>query len=290
MFTRLLITKNLFILFSIFLISANFARAEAIHVFLIAGQSNACGHGQASELPANLQAPQTDVLYYYRITEMSGIETTTEPKALFARKGFGPEVTFGRSMADFYKPSGDKVAILEFALGGTNLYSDWNSSGVAENGKPNLYAHLKTFVAKGMDELKKANPGANVTIDGMLWVQGENDAKKSDRPGGVDYSAQYEANLNAFIKDVRKTYGEKLPFVLSRLSSGQTAVGDHLNELRASQEKVAAADPLTKMVDTDSFPLNSDNLHFSAAGQQALGIAFAKAMQSLVAPPKPSKN
>ena len=275
--------------FGLFVIGANFAQAATLHVFLIAGQSNACGHGQASDLPANLQAPQPDVSYYYRITEVSGIETVNEPTALFARKTFGPEVTFGRTMADFYKPSGEKVAIIEFAMGGTSLYSDWNPSGVSgTTGKPNLYAHLKTVVAKGMDEFKKANPATTITIDGMLWVQGERDAKAT-KPGGVDYSAQYEANLNAFIKDIRKTYGEKLPFILSRLSSAQTAVGDHLNNLRASQEKVAAADPLTKMVDTDSFPLNPDNLHFSAAGQQALGTAFAKAMQSLVAAPASKK-
>jgi lysophospholipase L1-like esterase len=47
---------------------------------------------------------------------------------------------------------------------------------------------------------------------------------------------------------------------------------------------VASADAYTKMVDTDNFELFPDHLHFDATGQQALGNAFAAAMQILVAP------
>jgi hypothetical protein len=58
--------------------------------------------------------------------------------------------------------------------------------------------------------------------------------------------------------------------------------------VRAAQDAVDAADPRTRLVNTDSFGLNTDNLHFSNAGQQALGSGFASQMQTLVAVPEPS--
>jgi hypothetical protein len=105
-------------------------------------------------------------------------------------------------------------------------------------------------------------------------VQGESDANSTD-------ANNYENNLSAFIADVRATYGDGLPFVLSRLSSGQTNLNStYLATIRSAQTTVADADPLTEWVDTDGFGLSGDNLHFDATGQQQLGNATAGALLS----------
>jgi hypothetical protein len=101
----------------------------------------------------------------------------------------------------------------------------------------------------------------------MVWMQGESD-------NGA--AAAYQANLTDFIADVRATYGADLPFTIARLSSGQTAVGTNLAQLRAAQEAVAAGDPRTGLLSTDGFGMNGDSLHFNADGQQAMGNGFAE--------------
>jgi hypothetical protein len=75
---------------------------------------------------------------------------------------------------------------------------------------------------------------------------------------------------------VRLTYGAGLPFVVSRLSSGQTSLNaTELGLVRDAQTTVAAADPLTALLDTDGFGIKTDNLHFDAVGQQQLGNGAA---------------
>ena len=190
---------------------------------------------------------------------------------------FGPEITLGRWLADSLgTASSSRVAIIKYGVGGTDLKSDWKAGGDATNsGDGPRYVTFQQIVADGLSALASAYPGTAIEIDGMLWVQGERDARNLDH-------GEYAANLVSFISDVRSTYGSGLPFVIVRLSSGQTnlpTVG--LDGVRAAQAEVAATDPLTALVDTDSFGLQSDNLHFDALGQQQIGSASASAFASL---------
>ena len=104
----------------------------------------------------------------------------------------------------------------------------------------------------------------------MVWMQGESDATAAT-------AGTYQANLTAFIADIRATYGSSLPFVIGRLSSKQTAIdAASLNTVRAAQDAVAAADPRTGIFSTDELSMKSDNLHFDADGQQTMGGSFAE--------------
>jgi hypothetical protein len=73
-------------------------------------------------------------------------------------------------------------------------------------------------VADGLAALTTA--GHTYEIIGMLWTQGERDA----RIGRT--TAEYEADLIEFIADIRTRYGANLPFFLNRLSTGQTDIPD----------------------------------------------------------------
>ena len=67
-----------------------------------------------------------------------------------------------------------------------------------------------------------------------------------------------------------------MPFVIGRLSSGQTALdATRLQIVRDAQTLADTAMPFVGTVDTDTFALKTDNLHFDADGQQSLGSAFA---------------
>lgn len=237
---------------------------ERVRVFLIGGQSNADGRAEPDDLPVepvNLQQPQDDVDYYE--TSL----TTLRPLGQF-----GPEITMGRRLADSIGDGvSERIAIIKYGVGGTSLSSDWKAGGDATTvGDGPRYVTFQQTVTNGMTALAAAHPDATIAIEGMLWVQGERDVV-------IGTHAEYEANLTAFIADVRATYGEGLPFVISRLSTGQTALdAGRLSVVRAAQDAVAAADPLSALLDTDTFGIKTDNLHFDAAGQQHLGDDGAK--------------
>jgi hypothetical protein len=241
-----------------------------LRIILLAGQSNADGRAATSELPAELQSPQDDIDFYYRVQGGSGTLTTLRP-GLSETSQFGPEILLGRRLADLHaSEAGTRVAIIKYANGGTNLNTQWKAGGTATtSGDGPEYVTFQQTVTSGIAALAAAYPLATLDFQSMVWMQGESDAVSAS-------SSLYQANLTAFIADVRSTYGASLPFVIARLSSQQTAIDPvHLSAVRAAQDAVAAADPRTAVFSTDSFGIKADNLHFSGAGQQAMGSAFA---------------
>ncbi len=240
------------------------AGVKRVRVFLLGGQSNADGRAAPSGLPTNpvnLQLPQDDVDFHEN--EAGGL-TTLRPLA-----EFGPEITWGRCLADSLADGvTTRVAIIKYAVGGTSLQVDWKAGGDATttNDGPR-YVSFQGVVTAGMAALAATYPQASIEIEGMLWVQGERDVVQG-------FENNYAANLTAFIADVRATYGADLPFIISRLSILQTSLSSTgLAVVRAAQDAVAAADPRAAIIDTDTFGMKTDNLHFDAAGQQQLGKA-----------------
>ncbi|MBK1881456.1 hypothetical protein JIN85_03455 [Luteolibacter pohnpeiensis] len=239
-------------------------------IVLQGGQSNSDGRATITGLPAELQAAQSDVDFYYRVEGGTAKLTTLRP-GLSESSQFGPEITLGRHMANLYaNETGTRVAIIKYANGGTNLNVQWKAGGTATtSGDGTEYVAFQETVTSGLAALAAKYPNATLELESMVWMQGESDAVS----GWADL---YQANLTAFIADVRLTYGSNLPFVIGRLSSKQTSLtSSYLKTVQAAQDAVAAADPLTSIFNTDSFELNSDNLHFSANGQQDMGSAFA---------------
>lgn len=233
--------------------------AKRLRVFLIGGQSNADGRADAAGLPTSpvdLQQPQEDVDFY------KDSLTTLRP---FSQ--FGPEITMGRRLADSIADgAATRIAIIKHAAGGTSLAVDWKAGGDATTaGDGSRYVTFQQTVSQGLAALAAAYPEAVIEIEGMLWLQGERDAK-----GGLEDG--YESNLTAFIADVRATYGADLLFVIGRLSIDQTDIPPGpLGVVRAAQAAVADADPRAALLDTDVFGMKGDDLHFDAAGQQQIG-------------------
>ena len=263
----------------LFALSGHAAPGE-VHVFLVGGQSNADGRGDPAGLPTspvNLQQAQQDVDFF---------EAGGSLRALAPGTQFGPEITLGRRLADSLSSapgSSTRVAIIKYARGGTSLQSDWAPGGDATTaGDGPDYVIFQNTVANGLAALASVNPAARIEMKGMLWAQGERDAK-----GGFEDA--YQANLTHFIADIRATYGADLPFIISRLSIHQTDIpAEPLSVMRTAQTNVADADALNRLIDTDTFSLKSDHLHFDAAGLQALG--HAAAFELLRNHQQPTKN
>ena len=267
-----------------------------LRVVLVGGQSNADGRADGSTLPAYLQAAQADVPFYYYTYGAAanadgtlGTLTTLRPGATqMPSGGFGPEVSLGYNLAPVIESQpGTALAIIKYAKGGSNLYSDWKADGTASStADGQFYQTFQQVVHNGLTRLRAANPDATVSLAGMVWVQGE-----SDIDGGSSTSSAYGANLTQFIADVRATFCPTLPFFFSQISSNQTyyslpSDSSYSNYLilRGQQAQVAANVTNTYLINADgaAFTVNSDNLHFSTAGQQALGAAFANSMAGVL--------
>lgn len=268
--------------FGLFSFAAVSSDAAIVKVFLLAGQSNADGRANGNSFPAALQSPVSN-FDYYRFTEgaSSGVLSSVVPNTSESGQT-GPELAFAHSLRNTF-PS-EPIALIKYGNGGTDLASDWAAGGTSGTvGDGGDYQTFQTTVSDGLAALASANPANTYTIAGFLWVQGERDVVIGQT------SAQYQSNLTTFITDVRQTYGD-IPFLFSRLSDAQTGLSNsgNLSAIRAGQDAVDGAVDNTFLIDSDSFSLASDDVHFDASGQQALGEAFAQAAISSGAIPEPT--
>lgn len=277
--------------------SVSAASKGVLHIILVGGQSNAVGQDSAEGLPSSLQKPQEDIPFFYAVVPHKGgamhdpVYTTLRPGASHVKDGVGPEISFGQEVASYYgrKAPNDRVAIIKFAHGGTNLYSQWMAGGDASTqGDGPVYRNFQKVVGLGLEALKADANLKNYEhrIDAMLWVQGEADLSHNR-------AKDYAANLKAFIEDVRLTYRKDLPFYFSRISSSQTIYTKSKDPktvanyelIRRQQAEVSESLEGATMIDIDGrkFSMLEQKhykpylLHFDAKGTAAIGEAFAQA-------------
>lgn len=234
------------------------SHSNTVKVLLMGGQSNMLGRASVSGLPASLQGAQSDVLLFGGSDGTAGTTLVSlQPDGKNAGE-FGPEVTFGRKMADDY-PAAD-FALIKYAAGGTALYNDWAPGSGAQ------YTLFKQTVTSGLAAL--VNAGYSPDIIGMLWHQGESDAIEGQQ-------ANYQTNLTNFIADVRSNYGANLPFMVGEIRRGSAAA----ITVADAQIAVANADANTTFVPAADLSFK-DAYHFDAASMITLGERYATNYQN----------
>jgi hypothetical protein len=236
------------------------AQADTVKVFLLGGQSNMEGLGTTTDLPTspvNLQAPQEDVLFYYYREDRGSTYTTLRPGYGYQTTQFGPEITFGRTVADD-SPS-DRYAIIKYAVAGTALYNDWAPTTGPQ------YTAFRNTVDAGIAALHAA--GHATEIVGMLWHQGESDAIEGQHNN-------YQTNLTNFIADIRSHYGVHLPFLLGETRLDDATLASELNVINNAKIAIADADAYTAFVEAADLSFQ-DRWHFTSASYMILGERFA---------------
>ncbi|MDG0967693.1 MAG: sialate O-acetylesterase [Flavobacteriaceae bacterium] len=203
-------------------------------VFLLAGQSNMDGRGDASKLSEaemKLLANASQKIHFiYKGTvgegnaiQYKGALDFTNPWSFVKQKFriekcFGPELFFGVELVKNY-PKQDYLFIKR-SQGGTSLYGAWNpnwsfekASFFNEQNKPKLY---QDFIDLVDAELAELHPDS-YEIVGMLWVQGETDSNTSN---GSVAANTYHLNLENLINSVRGHYDiPDLPFLILGVGS-----------------------------------------------------------------------
>jgi Carbohydrate esterase, sialic acid-specific acetylesterase len=240
-----------------------------VSVYLLGGQSNMAGETSNASFLAG--TPQGNPLPAVQIWQ-PGFNSFVDLRPGFQNNfgvstGFGAEIGFGHAL-EAARANGqldnEEIYLVKYAIGATTLAVDWNVDGTG-----NRYDDFTQWVGGALANL--ANAGLDYTVEGMLWMQGENDAINAA------YAASYQANLTRLIGDVRDRYGANMDFVIGRLHE-ELAPGYYTEAdvVRTAQVAVAAANPNTYWVNTDGLSVNPiDGVHFDSAGHLALGAAFA---------------
>ena len=211
---------------------------------------------------------------------------------LSAQKGeFGPELAFAHTLARLCPKK--KIYIVKYYASGQPLHHGWNGNKwLGGNPTPNranfypgkttkdpaqghLYRNMMTKYKQAIEYLKTQKK--NYRIKGLLWMQGEQDAKNK-------ISAQtYAQSLNHLQKRWQADIGTyEVPFIFGQVLPHIPAMKrfTHRIELRqnmsnihwSSGHKDATAN--IWMVRTEGMPLKKDTVHYNAAGLQLLGSHF----------------
>ncbi len=266
-----------------------------IEVYLLAGQSNMQGVGYSSDLTAE-QKDQPEILLYHTSSVSSGQPANTwialRPAGWsgFGAGGcFGPEIGFGLEIAKRYPSS--KIAFIKHAVGGTGISPDCAVSGwypVHYPARPDAddqYAAFINAAHSALDALE--SQGYQLRIRGMLWMQGEEDAKL------VSTGNDYEANLSLLISTVRTEFDlSEMPFVYAQILphcfDARFSARDIVRQAQANLDQNSGhADAVHNafMVSTDSLSVHSqipgdprptDDVHFGTDGQLGLGLLMGQ--------------
>lgn len=213
-------------------------------VYLMLGQSNMVGAGSvAGELPADLARPQGDTLVYVHGDWVPVSPDAYRPYSTL----FGPEISFGLAR-------GEQIGIVKVAKGGTTLEEHWKPGG-------KLYS-------AALDTIAGASVSRPIRIKGIVWMQGESDAREAAAADA------YRANFAATMNGLREIVGE-VPIVACRVNPPADAF-PYVEEVRAAQMGMRLRS--YTWLDCDDLPKVADGLHYSTAGLVTLGERFSKAL------------
>jgi len=276
-----------------------------VDVYLLGGQSNMSGQGLTNGIPAG-QETITGVLFYHSTTVLGNtlpntLYTDVTPAGADIGK-FGPEIGFANCIKQL-RP-GAQMALIKYSVVGTSLIWDWRPGANATD-TANRGAQFTGFVNTmngGLAALRAA--GYEPRIVGMLWQQGEQDAKdgwdsatSSAIPRETNAGSLYESNLVHFIARVREQFatdiapgglrfvqGTVLPYngavAPVKFPARQTINTAKLDIDENSGSPVSVPNTSTVYCDQTITPSGADEVHLTAEGQLMLGKLMAEHMQA----------
>lgn len=306
---------------------------EPVKIYILAGQSNMQGkasvEGEAGNTLRSMVnndpkkefqflindkgewVERNDVWVHYDLYPWGGLRHGPLKPGYGSTSGqIGPELGFGQVIGDAAK---EQVLLIKVAWGGKSLCHDFQSPSIGKYPKPltpsdagYYYHQLLNLVREVTENIETYFPdykGQGVEIAGIGWHQGWNDQY------GEGNEANYERNMEAFIKDIRSAdHGlgiPKLPFVIA--TSGNI---DKETPIKDGQRAMADAKKYPDfagnvgVVDTDK-PYGPDKLEFKfyeegkpkqvgyhwnsqAKAYFNIGRAMASEMSKLDRPKQPS--
>ena len=255
------------------------AQGKKIKLFILSGQSNMVGQGASYQLDDAAKRGDERVLMFE-----NGKWQPLRP----LKKNFGPEIAFGRWMAQAWPD--ETIGIVKQSVGGTGVLA-WNPNWTAEQAARTGDARKGNLWKALTGKVRDACAAADCEIVGFVWLQGGKDMMK------VDTGVEYGDNLKALVQGIRKEFNvPKLPFVLGSyrtkgMPEDLSGMAEKVKALTARKgayyvlqaqyeaEKKLAPANMVPLVDIERHP---NDVHFNTAGQLKTGQFFAEGYLQLV--------
>lgn len=253
--------------------------ARRVHVVGLWGQSNMSGRGPNF---STFLDPVNSRIWQYG-SGATAITPATEPLDMHdVPSGMGPGLQFARQYLQGLNQD-DIILLVPSAHGGTPLVS----SSVPLSWRWGVNGNLSSQAIQQMQSAISAAatnwPGATVTIDAILWFQGETDGTNNIT------GTAYRADLDALISGVRTTFNQpSLPFIMGQMIPEALDTGTR-REINYEQTNAPYRIPAVGMVLSPPVGYSiGDDLHAnSAAHREFYGPGYRDELlriQSGVAP------
>ncbi len=227
---------------------------ENLWIFLMAGQSNMAGRGFVS--PEDT-IPNPRILTFTKDNQWT---MAKEPLHYYQPNLMGLDcgISFAKELLKHVDDS-VHIALVPCAMGGTSI-RQWRGDSIRKNIR--LYSNLKQ---KG-DLAKKSGE-----IKGVLWHQGESDAKE----GRI---SDYQKDFIDLMKSFRNYFqNESLPIIVGELGNNLQNRKDQKNRDAINQilRNVSDNDTYMNLVSTRDFTTH-DGYHFDSRSLRIMGIRYAQ--------------
>jgi hypothetical protein len=234
----------------------NLPKRENVWVFILAGQSNMAGRG--------LVEPQDTVpnKRVFTLNKHGDIISAKEPLHYYepSMAGLDCGLSFGKALIAQI-PDSISVLIIPTAVGGSSI-SQWLNDSIHR--EVQLLSNFK----------QKAQSGRRFgVIKGILWHQGESDAKGKE-------AALYQSRLSKLFHEFRKITGNKeTRIVIGQLGSFSTnalwpKINDHITYY-------VSTDPYAGLINTSDLEHKGDKVHFNSEAQRLMGERYADQFMKL---------
>ena len=249
---------------------------KAQTLFLVAGQSNAVGIGNADS-SAQYQCAGC---YEYSSATQSLWPLKDPVGYTAANEDFQAAYTGSCWPAFAYtynQLTGDSAILIQAAKGGTACHA------LADGGAGNWSDSYHLF-SQAVGKAKAAEAFTGKQISGIVWLQGESDAVGIYN--GKITACQYKQALQDLIQRFRNQLHCNLPFYIIQTGLFTEPFDDVFNQAREIQRQVAAEDYLTFIVDSTANGYRSlgwmaDQIHFDQRALNAMGTNAAHAIYLL---------
>lgn len=242
-----------------------------VPLFLFSGQSNMVCLGSAvSDLPSEDKNKRFENIRIHNRSDKAYQEwSTLEPGFGGDRDHFGPELYFGKVLADSMPDT--KIAFIKDATSGTYLGQSGGWLPPSSGGPGTLYRNMMNHIDDALEQFNDAFDTSRYSPRwaGFIWHQGEFDAW-NDR----GLAEEYEENLTNLVNDIREMAGDdSMPAIIPMITGTMWQYQNIVRDAEcAVAEKLVNADTM----DTDGYALSRDNIHFNAESQMKIGTICAE--------------
>ncbi|MEZ4970696.1 MAG: sialate O-acetylesterase [Flavobacteriaceae bacterium] len=237
----------------------NVPNKENLWVFILAGQSNMAGRG--------LVEPQDTVpnKRVYTLNKKGDIIFAKEPLHFYepSMAGLDSGLSFGKSVIRQI-PDSISVLLIPTAVGGSSI-SQWLNDSIHREVK--LLSNFKQKAEWGM---------RYGTIKGILWHQGESDAKTKKAP-------LYQSRLSELFQQFRKIIGNQDTIILIG-QLGSYSTDPMWSKINNHIKYYVSTDPNTAVINTQDLKDKGDKVHFNSEAQRLMGERYAQEFINLQEP------